>query len=397
MNSSRLCVFLTHPNQHFSPLFKKLHEEPRLKLKVIYMFDHGLSESWDVGFGKKIKFNIPMQGNYETVVLKPEVSVSDYSFFKVNSSKLIKEVLKANPDYVWVFGYNSLASWKLVFYPFRKYKVCYLGDSSIKIKQPWWKTILKEFVLRIFFKKIDLIFSIGESNEQFYRKYSVSAKRICRAAYIFDNEYLLRDLDSPALSRSEVRKELKFDSNLFLIGFSGKFIERKRPHDVVELVYRLRKQGMNAGAVLIGDGKLRESIEKRIRDLEMDEWIRLPGFINQNRIGGYYNAIDTLCMPSSIENFGMSVIEAIAFGKPVLVSDKLGCVGLTDIARPDINALVFECGNMNMLTQQALNLIKDKQLYQRMSDESRRIAEKNTMTHNSQIISDALCNTFSSL
>ena len=390
MNPTRLCIFITHPNQHFSPLFNELAKYKELCIKVIYMFDHGINSSYDKHFGQEIKFNIEMTGNYESVVLKPTENKQNYSFWNVNSPKLMKHVTVFKPDYVWVFGYSSLASWKLWLLSFGKYKLCFTGDSSLKQKRSLYKKILKYFVLRCFFKRLDLFFSVGEANDNYYKEYRVSQNRIIRICYSVDKQYLLKDLNKKGNSKLEVKRELNIDPNLFLIGFSGKLIEHKRPQDILDAVRMLRAKSMAVGAILLGAGSLESVLKNKIKDYKMGEWVKMVGFVNQDEIGRYYNAMDVFVMPSSKEPYGMSVIEAQLFGKPIVASDKVGCVSATDIAVPNVNTLVYECGNIDRLAEQVEKLMKDKELFNRMGMESARYSEKASVQQVAKIISAAL-------
>ncbi|MSP19388.1 MAG: glycosyltransferase family 1 protein [Bdellovibrionales bacterium] len=390
MNPTRLCIFITHPNQHFSPLFNELAKHKELFIKVIYMFNHGINSSYDKQFEQEIKFNIEMTGNYEFVVLKPTESKQNYSFWNVNSSTLMNHVTVFKPDYVWVFGYNSLASWKLALLSIGKYKLCFTGDSSLKQKRSLYKKILKYFILRWFFKRVDLFFSVGEANENYYKEYGVSQSRMIRICYSVDKEYLLKDLNKKGTSKLDVKRELNIDPNLFLIGFSGKLVVHKRPQDILEMVRMLRAKSVAVGAIFVGAGSLEASLKNKIIDYEIGEWVKMVGFINQDEIGRYYNAMDVFVMPSSKEPFGMSLIEAQLFGKPIVASDKVGCVSATDIAVPNVNTLVYECGNIEMLAHQVEKLIKDQELFSRMGMQSARSAEKASVQYLAKIISTTL-------
>ena len=147
---------------------------------------------------------------------------------------------------------------------------------------------------------------------------------------------------------------------------------------------------MAVGAILLGAGSLESVLKNKIKDYKMGEWVKMVGFVNQDEIGRYYNAMDVFVMPSSKEPYGMSVIEAQLFGKPIVASDKVGCVSATDIAVPNVNTLVYECGNIEMLAEQVEKLMKDKELFNRMGVESARYSEKASVQQVAKIISAAL-------
>lgn len=392
MKSCKLCIFLTHPSQHAAPLFNRLSEMPEINLKVIYMFDHGMVSSWDEDFLAEIKFSNAITAKYSFVVLSPNEPYTRYTFLNVNSPKLMEEVLSFRPDYVWCFGYTSLASWKLVFHPFRKYKVCFQGDSTLLHKRAFWKRIVKKMVLKLFFNRVDILFSLGENNEKYYHYYGVSSSKIARATLPVEDEYLLKAIAGQENTNESVRKEMGFDSDIFLIGFSGKLIKRKRPTDIIYLVSQLRKSGANVGAVFMGSGSLAVELENLVQEMDLKPWIRFLGFVNQEKIGRYINAVNILCMPSSEEPFGMSVIEATFFGKPILASDSVGCVGNNDVARPGVNALIFKTGDIDDLKEKTMKVIKDKEMLRRMGQESVGLSKNFSAKNVAKVIKDTLLN-----
>lgn len=386
MPDCRLCIFLTHPNQHFSPLVNRLGQFPGLKLKVIYMFDHGLTEYWDPNFSGKIKFNIPMVGKYPFVVLRPNEKKICYKFFNVNSRKLLNEVASFSPDYVWCFGYNSLACWKLVFFKARKYKIIYQGDSSLLKKRSWWRLALKKIVLPLFFRKVDIFFTCGDNNEKYYEFYGVPRTKMVRAPLVVDDEFLLSSSTGPENTRESVREELGFTEDIFLIGFLGKLVSHKRPEDIILLVNELKKRNVLVGAVMVGSGPLISDLKKTVKDLGLEKEIKFLGFVNQDKVGRYLKAVDTLCMPSSTEAYGMAVVEATVFGKPILASDSVGCVGDSDLARPGRNALAFKTGDLSDLVEQAMKIINNKDLLMHMGEESLRLSKNATVGNVAQIV-----------
>jgi hypothetical protein len=74
---------------------------------------------------------------------------------------------------------------------------------------------------------------------------------------------------------------------------------------------------------------------------------------------------------SSFEAYGLVASEASVFGLPILVSDRVGCIGPRDTAEPGRNAIVFPCGD----TGKPLNCYNDRSLCATMSSNSTRISE----------------------
>lgn len=106
----------------------------------------------------------------------------------------------------------------------------------------------------------------------------------------------------------------------------------------------------------------------------------MTGFINQSIIPEYYAASDLVVLTSSREAYGLVASEGASFGLPIVVSDQAGCIGQNSTAQAGINAIVYPCGNRELLREAIETLYKDKALYAIMSTASARISEGQDVT-----------------
>jgi glycosyltransferase involved in cell wall biosynthesis len=81
-----------------------------------------------------------------------------------------------------------------------------------------------------------------------------------------------------------------------------------------------------------GKGPLQESLQAQIQTLGLNHRIRMLGFVQDSLLPAHYQAADVSIVPSqSLEGFGLTTIESLACGTPVLVTP-IG--GLTEVIRP---------------------------------------------------------------
>ncbi len=156
--------------------------------------------------------------------------------------------------------------------------------------------------------------------------------------------------------------------------FCGKYIERKRPMDVIVAAHSLARKGVPVWALLVGEGEERRTLEAFCEREQVTNAV-LTGFVNQSTIPSYYAASDVIAVTSSFEAYGLVASEASVFGLPILVSDRVGCVGSQDTAQPGRNAIVFPVGDTQQLSQAIELLYNDRSLYATMSSNSTRISE----------------------
>lgn len=115
----------------------------------------------------------------------------------------------------------------------------------------------------------------------------------------------------------------------------------KRPHDLVELIVRMR--GVHARMVVVGEGPERASVEARARELGVGDAMRFLG--RRDDFEGLLGHADAFVLPSESESFGVAALEALAAGVPVF-GYEVG--GLPEVVTPATGTLV-PVGNVEAL------------------------------------------------
>jgi len=133
-----------------------------------------------------------------------------------------------------------------------------------------------------------------------------------------------RDL-SPFRSRidkSSVRAELGIPADAFVVGHVGSFTEQKNHFLWIEVAGEIARRDANARFLLVGDGKLRPTIEKRAEQLEMSDKVVFAGTradVPRLLLG----AMDLFLFPSLWEGLGLAVVEAQAAGLPCVLAESV--------------------------------------------------------------------------
>ncbi|HHW34046.1 MAG TPA: glycosyltransferase [Paracoccus solventivorans] len=103
-----------------------------------------------------------------------------------------------------------------------------------------------------------------------------------------------------------------------LLGFVGRLEAVKNPLCAVEAVAILRRNGIDASLVIVGDGSQRPLLEQRIRELDLTGRVTLAGF--QSRPFELLRGFHFYLQPSVAEGFGLAICEAMSAGIPVIAS-----------------------------------------------------------------------------
>ncbi len=117
---------------------------------------------------------------------------------------------------------------------------------------------------------------------------------------------------------------------------------------------------LDSGRVLIvGTGEHRARLEALIHSLNLNQRVSLPGFQSEADLNALLASCDVLCLPSleRTEAFGLVLLEAMRFGKPVVVSDIPGS-GAGWVTRQAGHGLLTPTGDSDALAA-ALQKLRD--------------------------------------
>ncbi|WP_338676651.1 glycosyltransferase [Streptomyces sp. SCSIO 30461] len=102
--------------------------------------------------------------------------------------------------------------------------------------------------------------------------------------------------------------------------YLGSMVELKGVRWLVEAFAQCHAEDPSLTLTLVGEGPLRKPLTERVAELGLDDAVRLPGSIPHEQALDLMREHDLLVHPSRYETFGMTIVEGIAAGMPVLVT-----------------------------------------------------------------------------
>ena len=100
----------------------------------------------------------------------------------------------------------------------------------------------------------------------------------------------------------------------------GGLTERKNPLTLLQAFARLRAERPNARLAFVGDGPLAATVDAGIRHLLLEDAVLRPGAVEHAAVADWVDACDVLAMVSRVEPLGVAALEALAGGRPVVVT-----------------------------------------------------------------------------
>ena len=162
---------------------------------------------------------------------------------------------------------------------------------------------------------------------------------------------------------SSLREKYKGKKIIFSI---GRFVAYKGFEYLIESARYLPSDYI----ILIGgDGPLRSKYKKIIERYNFFDKVKLLGRLPHDMLTNYYDVCDVFCLPSVSKNeaFGLVMVEAMSFGKPV-VATKIKGSGVNWVNQQGITGLNVEPKNPKALAQAIEFICNNREVYKKFSE-----------------------------
>jgi glycosyltransferase involved in cell wall biosynthesis len=346
----RLAIVVTHPIQHFVAFYRALAAEPDIEIKVFFGSRMGVTPYFDAEMQSQIAWKMDLLSGYPHRFLSLAETDRQTSFSQPNSRHLGHALAKFRPDAVLVYGYAQINALRALHWcRARKLPAMIISDSEPLSRRSGWKNAVKRLLIPPIMKRFSAALSVGDQNETYYRSYGVDPRRIFRSPFTIDEPVYREASRNRMTLRAATRKEWGIGDDVTVALFVGKLSPRKRPGDLLSAVEKLNgNQGRRQiHAVFAGNGDLLDELRDAARKRSIPA--HFLGFVNVDLLPSIYAAADILVHPAEADPHPLVCSEAACIGLPMILSDQVGAVGPTDIARADENALTYPCRDIEAL------------------------------------------------
>ena len=346
-------------------------------IKVFYTWGQAQGKVHDKDFGIEREWDIDLLSGYDHVFVKNIATAPGSHHYKgIINPSLNSEVASFQPDKIIVYGWKFNSHLKLLRYFKGKVLLYFRGDSTLLDEPAGFsiKKVMRTLLLQWVYRHVDFVLSPGTASDAYFQNAGLSVRQIIRAPHAVDNARFSGtetpdDLSAYEGSAQHWRKELSIPKDAKVFLFAGKLEPKKDPLLLVKAFARLHQQYPNTHLIMVGNGILEEELKKMTSTPspplptsgrlnlsppplpsagKLTSITFLP-FQNQSIMPVVYRLGDAVVLPSKgpDETWGLAINEAMACGRPVIVSDKCGAAA--DIVKNTENGFVFKAGDESEL------------------------------------------------
>jgi 1,2-diacylglycerol 3-alpha-glucosyltransferase len=275
------------------------------------------------------------------------------------SNRLERQLQLTGCEAIVIPGWSSrLALMALRWGAMNRRPLVLMSESSHRdVVRYAWKEAVKRRLLAI----CSAALVGGRSHLDYLVQLGMPPDRIFMGYDVVDNCYFGEKAAELRSRKTENKLSRGLPENYFLA--SARFVEKKNLQRLLEAYRRYldlaRAKGGDREAevwhlVLLGDGPLHLTLHSRISKLDLNACVHLPGFKQYPELPIYYSLANAFIHPSTTEQWGLVVNEAMASTLPVIVSNRCGCA--TELVREGVNGFTFDPYNVEELARLMLKV-----------------------------------------
>jgi 1,2-diacylglycerol 3-alpha-glucosyltransferase len=256
---------------------------------------------------------------------------------RVLSRKLTDALGGLDPEVLVLSGYREPPMRAAARWARHRGKAVVMLSETTEWDQPraWWKERMKRWWIG---RHVDTCFVGGKAHRAYMEKLGVSGDRIWEGYDVVENDFFQKAASEAQAGGEAVRLKAGLPDRYFL--FVGRLAPEKNVSRLLQAYGRYRASCPDGwGLVLVGDGPQRDEL-RRQAEAEGLEGVVWTGPKYFYELPLYYGLAECFVIPSTMEPWGLVTNEAMACGRPVLVSRICGCA--PDLVRSGVNGSLFD-------------------------------------------------------
>jgi glycosyltransferase involved in cell wall biosynthesis len=207
------------------------------------------------------------------------------------------------------------------------------------------------------YRQVDCFIAASDSIHTLLLNDGIDAARIVT---IYEGIDVHRVQAEPALN---IHAEFWLPTHAPIVGAVGALTPEKGHRHLIDAAALVLREVPDAHFVILGEGDLRSSLERQIRELHLDKHVLMPGF--RADILAFVRAFDLFVMCSIAEGLGTSLLDAMACSKATVASDT---GGIPEVVADGETGLLVPPRDHHALANAIVQLLKDDERRKRMGE-----------------------------
>lgn len=329
-------------------------------------------------------FSPGLEHTFQVEVVGQTKSGQDYSGrFTKASPKIVTYLWQFHPHLIFASGFSVWTILALLMKPLTGWRVVILYDGSspsIDFRNSRLRLSIRRWMVGI----ADGFCANSRAAQDYLRDVlQAPAQKVFNYTYLVPDVTALGQTDRVIADLAATRSSHQ-DSPITTFLFVGELIPRKGMRQLLQACAQLKQWGVDHYRLLaIGDGEERVELEKLVQQQDLDQIVTWMGWIPYGELGNYFESADALIFPTLEDVWGMVVLEAMAFGRPVLCSQ---WAGAAELIVPSENGDLFDPDRTEELATLMQRYIQHPGLLKTMGIN----AQKTISPHTTQAVVDHL-------
>ena len=356
----RVLAVASHPIQYHAPWFRGLAASPAIDFSVLFV-QMPDAQAQGQGFGIAFEWDVPLLDGYRWQrVPRLRGRGGLQGFFAARIDGPVQLLRELAPEVVVITGWHVWPLVQLLAAAHRlRIPVIMRGEANALRSRSWRARQAHRWLL----SRCAAFLPIGKGSRDFYLGYGITPARLFDAPYFVDNERFVKAAQRyvPERNAWRARWEIPHDATCFV--YAGKLEPKKRLLDLLEALEVAAPRSPRMHVLVVGTGEL--EVQAKLVAAAKRLPVTFAGFLNQTEIPAAYVAADALVLPSDFgETWGLVVNEAMACGRPAIVSDRVGCG--PDLVIEGETGARFEFADTHALAEAMVRLASDREGLARM-------------------------------
>jgi glycosyltransferase involved in cell wall biosynthesis len=198
-------------------------------------------------------------------------------------------------------------------------------------------------------RQVDCFIAASEAIRQMLIADGVPADRTVTVHEGIDLEHVLA---APAVN---VHEAFWLPHGAPVVGNVAALVPHKGQRHLVEAAHLVVQQIPDARFVILGEGELREHLERQVRDHHLEKHVLLPGF--RTDVLGCLKGFDLFAMSSITEGLGTSLLDAMACSKAIVATS---AGGIPEVVEDGVTGLLVAARDHHAMAQAIVRLLREE-------------------------------------